>query len=98
MFRGIVVLQSLSPKYLFNSDITCWARFVRSSSMVRTTPSMVSSGWKLPRIRRDQSVQRKQIERGRTVKHNELIALAQNRKCIAQPIFAAFCFHQFEVG
>ena len=50
MFRGTVVSHSRSPKNFFSSPDTCCARFVRSSSMVNTTPSINSPGFSDTRI------------------------------------------------
>ena len=49
--RGIEVRRSRSPKNFLSSPATCWARLVRSSYMVSTTPSTVRSGLKLWRTR-----------------------------------------------
>ena len=47
------------------------------------------------RIRRDQRIQRQQIQSRWTIQHNKLIPLTNWRERILQPEFPALCVHQF---
>ncbi len=49
--RGITVVKRRSLKYSRRVSVTCWARFVRSSYIVRSTPSMITSGLNAARTR-----------------------------------------------
>ena len=49
------------------------------------------------RIRRDQRIQREQIQSGRTIQYNKLIAITNRRECILQPKFPALSVDQLDI-
>ena len=50
------------------------------------------------RVRGNQGIEGEQIERGRAIEHDELVAVSQGREGVAQTKFSSFSVHQFDIG